>query len=202
MERTQILTKVIFSIALAYFATSIIFLTFEMREIRESIPVILDKTSQLGKDSNIPIILQTIKEVTLEIKEVREEIPLVLKEIEEVRKLTPLVLEQIDNTNKNIPNILQEVKLTRESVPSILNESEQIRKSIPPILDEVKAVRLDIPDHLARTEKITDNIAKLSNQAASGAVKGTVKGVLSLPYELLKTTTEKVTPDKNNSNSN
>ena len=211
MEKMKILIQVVFSISIAYFATSIILFTMELSKVREAIPEVLSSIEKMESDAKINSILET---ANLGIKE----IPKILKEIEKIRQLTPSILKRVDNTNKNIPVILEEVKRTREvipsvlqeikstrnsvsdvlkeskeirkSVPLILEESKNIRESIPPILNESKAIRKDIPIHLDKVDKITKNIDKISKEAARGAVSGTVRGIIDLPKDIVKKTAE------------
>jgi len=211
LEKIKIVVQVVFSGAIIYFATSIILLTLELSKLRETVPEIMSSIEKLESDAKINSILET---ANLGIKE----IPNILKEIKKVRELTPSILKQVDNTNKNIPVILKEVKQVREVIPSvleevkqtrksispileeskairktippILKESQNIRKSIPPILDESKAIRKDIPIRLDKVEKITKNIEKISNDVASGAVSGTVRGIINLPKDLVEKTAD------------
>ena len=179
MEKIKIVVQIIFSIAIIYFATSIILLTVELSKIREEVPNILSSIEKIERDAKIDSILETAD--------------LGIKEIEKLRELTPLILKQVDNTNKNIPVILEEVKQTREAIPAILTESKNIRASIPPILEESKAIRKDVPIQLDKVEKITKNIDQISKDVASGAVSGTVTGIISLPKDIVKKTADTLT---------
>ena len=211
MEKIKIVVQVVFSAAIIYFATSIILLTVELSKLRKTVPEVMSSIEKLESDAKINSILET---ANLGIKE----IPNILKEIEKVRELTPSILKQVDNTNKNIPAILEEVKQTRKvipsvlkevkqtrdtipliltetknirkSIPPILEESQEIRKSIPPILNESKAIRTDVPIQLEKVQKITKDIEKISKDAASGAVSGTVRGIIGLPKDLVEKTAD------------
>lgn len=168
MKKATIFAKILFSLALVYFTTSLILLTIELGKIRESVPEILVSIEKIENGKNLNNISNSMAIVS-------KELPNVLKEIKEVRKLTPTILKQVDKTTNTIP--------------SILKESQEIRKSIPPILKESQNLRKEIPPELNKVEHITKNIQQISNDAASGAVTGTIGGVLSLPKNLIKKTT-------------
>ncbi|MFT5661167.1 MAG: methyl-accepting chemotaxis protein [Sulfurimonas sp.] len=213
MGEIQIITKVIFSIAIAYLATSIILFTIEVGKNRQAIPEILNSLEKLENAANINSILKSVDTTTQEITMVRKEIPNILYELQKIRKLTPLILEQVDNTNKNIPKILEEIKQTRktvplvlteskkirkimlneskkirETLPSILNEAKKIRETVPTILKHSEEIRKELPEQITRIEKIVDNVDQISKDATQGVVTGTVTGILSLPGELIKET--------------
>lgn len=200
MEKIQIISKIIFSFSLAYFATALILFTLEISNTRKEIPVLLDKVEAMENNSNITKIITLANDVTIQVKELKKEIPNILTEVEEIRKVIPNILKQVEAINKNIPSVLEEVKQTRKTLPSILKESEQIREAIPPILKESKELRADLPEILRRTENITNNMENIATDAGSGAIKGTIKGIFTLPGDIIRGTAEKVVGEDNDEN--
>jgi len=206
MEKISVFIKVLFSLAIIYLATSIILFTNEIKQTRDELPKIITMLEKVENNTQVDEVILTLRDTIKEVKAFREHIPEILKESKEIRKLTPTVLKSVDNINSNISPILQEIKQTRETIPSILNESKAVRNSIPPILNEIKstretipsilneskAIRKELPIEITKVEKITQNINALSQQAASGAVQGTLRGIFDIPRNVIEGTGEKL----------
>ena len=142
MEKIQLASKILLSLALIYFSTAIIMFVVETGRTRQAIPEILNDINRIKVDANIPKILDQLSEITQEVASVREQIP--------------AVLERVDQINRQIPDILSEVAKTR--------------KAIPPILEEVAAVRQQLPESLNKAEKIVKDAKEISIKSKVGGV--------------------------------
>lgn len=171
MEKLQIASKILLSLALIYFSTAIIMFVIETGRTREAIPEILTDIGQLKLNAEIPIILRKVSEIIKEVSLVRQEIPSILKEVEAIRMA--------------VPPILEEVEEIRMAIPPILKEVEEIRMAIPSILEEVAAVREELPQSLDKTQKIVTDAKEIN--VVGGVTKGvgqTAKGVVTAPFRL------------------
>ena len=176
MEKLQIASKILLSLALIYFSTAMIMFVIEVGKTRVVIPEILDAVSRLKVDAGIPKILTQLSEITEEISLVRKEIPAILLQVEKTREAIPSILEQVKQVNSHIPEILRQV--------------EETRKTIPPILEELAAVREALPESLAKAQKIVDDANEIS------VVGGVAKGVVSAPFKLFKKDGEESIPEE------
>lgn len=173
MEKLQIASKILLSLALIYFSTAIIMLVIETGRTREAIPEIIADINSLNLNEDVSKILIQVPEITEEVSLVRQEIPPILKEMEEIRKAIPPILAQIEET----------------------------RKIIPPILEEVAAVRQELPESLAAAQKIVTDAKEISIVGGvTKGVGGAAKGVVTTPFRLLKKGADKVTGNEEENN--
>lgn len=177
MEKFQILSKILFSIAIIYFSTAVIITVNEASQTREALPGIIQQVQTLEKNSKIANMLNQTSKLVSEIAEIRKQIPAILEEVKATRNAVPLIVNEVALVRQQIPEILQQVEATREIVPDILQEVSAVRKEAPLILKQTENL-------LAQAEKASNNFGE---GAVEGAVEGVIKGVLKTPFNILET---------------
>lgn len=179
MEKLQIASKALFSIALIYFASVLLIMVLEVRQSREMIPDILSQVEQIEIDSDIPGILKQVAQIT-------NDIPPIIKEVSAIRKEIPAILHEVAQVRQQIPSILVQVEETRQIIPPILHEIEETRAIVPDVLQEVAAVRKEAPELLDKTQKLMADAQQISTRAGEGATEGVVKGLITAPVDLIE----------------
>ena len=207
--------------SITYFSYTLSQLVTEITKTRQAIPQLVEHASTLEKSVKlsqwlgvVDDINKKIPSVVEEVSEINQKIPAVLAQIETLQKTTvplilnevkivresviPPVIKQVKYTNENtVPQILAETQLIRtETLPVLLNESEHIRtETVPAVLKESSEIRALTPDVLARVESISADAEKIVSKATAGAVEGTVKGVISTPFNLIGDLGDRVIPN-------
>lgn len=109
----------------------------------------------------------------------------------------------ISEFNKNVPTIVYGVAKVEKSVIQLRSSFEERHKMIQPelqsfntsfdklnyylpyLINESYSLRKELPDILHEIEKIVGQAEDVSKAASEGAVEGAMRGVLSLPAELI-----------------
>ena len=157
MEKLQIATKALFSIALIYLASVLLMMVLEVRQTREAIPDILRQVEQIEMDSDISEILKQVAQIT-------DEISPIVKEVSAIRE--------------EIPAILHEVKETRATVPAVLQEVAAVRKEAPELLDKTQKLMTDAPQISARAgQGAAEGAVKGLITAPVDLIEGGVKNI-------------------------
>ena len=180
MEKLQIASKILLSIALIYLSTAIILFVVEAGKTRRAIPEIFKDIDRMKVDADIPKIVGQISEITKEIALVRQEIPAILKEVDLVRQEIPAILKEVAASREAVPPILEQVDEINRQIPEILRQVEETRKIVPPVLEEVAAVRRELPQSLDKAEKIVKDVKEIS------VVSGVATDIVTSPFKLIK----------------
>lgn len=167
MERLKTFGQYAIALGLAYMATAILLLAFEVSAVRREIPQLIAGLE--GEESN-PFLAR--------IDAALEELPRATEEIAAIRA--------------EIPQVLEESAAIRALVPEILAEVKEVRAAIAPLLEESAALRNELPGIIRGAKGVSKNVGK---GAAQGAVEGTVKGIVGAPFEVLKQGADILTPD-------
>lgn len=193
--------------SIAYFSYTLSQLTIEISKTREAIPQLVEQASTLEESIKLSQWLSVVDDVN-------KNIPSVVEQISKVNQQIPSILAQIDTLQNNtVPSVLNEVKIVRESVippvieqvrytnestvPQILAETKQIRtETIPAVLTESNEIRILTPVVLTRVEKISADAEGIVSKATAGAVEGTVKGVISTPFNIIGDLGDRVISNK------
>lgn len=89
---------------------------------------------------------------------------------------------------------MQQLRIAQsDTLPNILSESAKVRTMIPVTLERTHRLMLQADDLVKETNVIIKEANHLSQEAAKGAVTGTVEGIVTAPLELLKSTAKKLT---------
>ena len=189
MEKLQIASNTLFSIALIYLASVLLIMVLEVKQSRETIPDILRQVKQIEIDSDIHGILKQVAQIT-------NDIPPVIKEVSAIRKEIPAILHEVAQVRQQIPSILVQVEETRQIIPPILHEIEETRAIVPGVLQEVAAVRKEAPELLDKTQKLMADAQQISTRAGEGVTEGVVKGLITAPVDLIEGEVREVTKPK------
>ena len=120
--------------------------------------------AQIG--SQVPVITQSVEQVSRHVEPALEEVARVRVEIGEVRQLVPQVLEEVAAVREQMPPIISEVAEIRRQIPPLLAQVEAINQQIDPILqrvDETVAVVDQTQQLIPQIVAATDNVAVALN---------------------------------------
>lgn len=145
----------------------------EVGEVRalvdEQIPAIL-----MQVDSALPLVEQGIAQS----EHYAKELPQLWRHLEEVETQIRLIQQQL-------PSILQRVDAVIETTNATTEEISQWRPHSTQYLTEIAHSRQDIPQYLTRVEAIIVDAKTIGTEASSGLVSGFIKGVISLPLDVV-----------------
>jgi surface antigen/regulator of replication initiation timing len=88
-------------------------------------------------NDNVPVITQSVEQVSQHIEPTLEEVKAIRLEITQVRNLVPDVLAEVAEVRKQVPLVVAEVAEVRQQIPRIIAQVESIKKEIDPILQRV-----------------------------------------------------------------
>lgn len=172
------------SSSIAYFAYTLVGVTKEVQKVREYMPALLKQVETVEKGVRIEAWLELAQQLD-------KQLPDVLQQLEKTRVT-------LNEVQQKIPAILSEVShLRQQTVPSLLSEVKAVRsQTIPPLLNEVKAVRLMLPKTLKEMDDIVEKAKNVGEEAAEGAVQGTVKEIFTAPLNLIDDAEKDIFGDK------
>ena len=120
-------------------AAAIIYFAYQLAQINDNVPVITQSVDQVSR--HIEPTLEEVKQVRLEIAQVRKMIPEILDEVAEVRKQVPVVVAEVAEVRKQFPSILTRVESINQQVGPILQRVDKTlvvvdhaQRQIPQIL--------------------------------------------------------------------
>lgn len=154
----NIVSRIVIAIAIFYFA-------YQLSRIVDNLPVIEQSLNNVSQQ--VPPVLEEVEQVRLEITAIRQQVPQVLSVTERAVATANKAEEKITNL---LPEVLTEIRLTREKIDPTLN-------------------RVDILIEKAST-KVEDAISKAEGagqEASEGAVTGILSGILKLPFNIIGT---------------
>lgn len=167
---------------------------------------LLSSIAILALSSSIAYFAYALVGVTKEVQKVREYMPALLKQVETVEKGVRIEawLELAQQLDKQLPDVLQQLEKTRvtlnevqQKIPAILSEVSHLRQqTVPSLLSEVKAVRLMLPKTLKEMDDIVEKAKNVGEEAAEGAVQGTVKEIFTAPLNLIDDAEKDIFGDK------
>ena len=189
-------------------ALAITFLAFSLVKIANEVPGILntiDKTSP-----QVDVIVDEVALIRQEVKLVRlllakqtpevlakvaDTLPVireVLAESERYLRQLPTALEKVDILTRDVqrfksslPNVLQRIDAVVDAMNTTVNEVALWRPYSREYLTEIALSRENIPQYLTRAENIVIDAKSIGKEASSGIVTGFLKGVISLPFEVV-----------------
>jgi archaellum component FlaC len=199
------------SVSQIFFAASIGYLAYSLIQISIQIPnalrLIGESTERMEKFQ------PQINKIILQVGNINKQIPAILSQIEQTRPLIEQTLIESDKYSSQIPllsahltRLEQQAAAVEKQLPDILkridnlvittdNVTQEIAKWRPHSLEYIKQLeysREDIPRYLTRIEDIatdaqmTISDAKtIGSENSKGIVKGLVKGVVSLPFDVV-----------------
>ena len=179
MEKLQILSKYLLSLALIYLSTSLLLFVQEVAKTREAIPLLIEKLDSIENSENIQEVLRLAVQVTQNTAHVSDE-------VSAFRKDLPTIYTQVKKTRNVIPGILEELRAVRSELPEFYTEVEKTRATIPEILIEVRALRKELPKLIAETGTLLKRAEKASDKAGKGAVHGVIKGIITTPFHVIE----------------
>ncbi|WP_047044235.1 hypothetical protein [Vibrio mexicanus] len=204
LARISIVVQSILAIAIFYLGYSIFQFSNKISEVIDVYPQMLSDVSQVTEQLEIeewllfaeqveslaPQVIQTVDginrallEVNGTVASVDQKIPLVLAEFSEYREsVIPSVVNEASNYREQvIPPTLAELKLYRtDVVPPMLVESKGYRTLVPTVITESEQVRAELPALLAKIDLILDKSQDIASEATQGAVKGVVLSPINL----------------------
>lgn len=194
-------SQILLSIAIGYLAYALLNFTKE-------IPGFIDAVDRATP--HISSIVTEVELVRIEVGKVRalvgEQIPAILMQVDRTVPLVEQGLIQSEQYSKELPQLWQhlekietQIQLLQKSLPGVLQrvdavvettnattfEVSQWRPHSTQYLTEIKHSRQDIPQYLTRAEAIIIDAKTIGKEASSGLVSGFLKGVISLPFDVV-----------------
>jgi len=126
------------------------------------------------------------------------------EELKLYRKMTPAVLASLDDSTKQIETlngyVPEALKLSEDLSTTIskasenLTEASKMADTFQPTIDglsgEVRQFRQEVPYYLADLRDIVNEANQVGEKASEGIVGGFLKGIVTSPIQLLKSTTK------------
>lgn len=200
--------KIQFSYSQALLGVAIGYLAFALLSITKEIPSFIQAVDRATP--HISSIVNEVELVRIEVGKVRtlidEQIPAILMKVDTTLPLVEQGLAQSDQYSKQLPQLWQhldeierQIELLQQALPGVLQridaviettnatteEVSQWRPHSTQYLIEIKNSRQDIPQYLTRTEAIIIDAKTIGKEATSGLVSGFIKGVISLPLDVV-----------------
>jgi len=179
MDKLQILSRYLLSLALIYFSTSLLLFVNEVAETRKALPLLIEKLDSIENSENILEILRLAVQVTKNTAHVSDEVAAFRKDL-------PEIYTELDKTRKLIPGILEEIRAVRSDLPLFYSEVEKTRVVVPEVVNEVRDLRKEMPRIIAEAGALLDKAEKASDKAGKGAVHGVVKGIITTPLHVIE----------------
>lgn len=200
-----------FSISQALLAAAIAWLAYSLMKVATQVPAIVevvDKTTIVVEDlkPQIEDIIKTVDETVKVVDGINQQIPDILKQVELTRptisevvqeseqysKQLPTLFAQLDSLQKQLaevqmqlPDVLKRVDNVVATTNSTLEEVAKWRPHSERYLIQIEHSREDIPQYLTRVEDIVVDAKTIGQEASSGLFVGLVKGVVSLPFDVV-----------------
>jgi len=194
-------SQVLLSVAIGYLAYALLSFTKE-------IPGFIDAVDRVTP--HISSIVNEVELVRIEVGKVRalvdEQVPAILMKVDTVLPLVEQGLAQSEQYYTQLPQLWQhldvietQIQLLQQSLPNVLQRVDAViettkattvevskwRPHSTQYLTEIKNSRKDIPQYLTRTEAIIIDAKTIGKEASSGLVSGFIKGVISLPFDVV-----------------
>ncbi|MGB0937061.1 MAG: RT0821/Lpp0805 family surface protein [Colwellia sp.] len=157
-----------------------------MKTVDEAVRVV-DETVKVvdGINQQIPDILNqveltrpTISEVVQESQQYSSQLPTLFLKLDSLEK-------QLQDIQKQLPSVLKRVDAIVLSTNSTVDEAAKWRPHSQRYLAQIEYSREDIPQYLTRVEDIVVDAKSIGKEASSGLFVGLVKGVVSLPFDVV-----------------
>ena len=203
--------KNILAVALVLLSISIAYFTYGIIQVGNNIIRSVDKI-----DNQLPKVLEELEayrkivpEILAESQAYRVQIPQVFQRVDKMQEQLDSVSVQFDSAlNNNLPSLITRTDKMQSQIdqfytelPKILTRVDntskvlantnkniaEISNQIPFVMAEVSAVREVIPGYLSRIEGIVAESKDITEEAGKGVFTGLIKGIVSAPFELLKT---------------
>jgi surface antigen/regulator of replication initiation timing len=97
-------------------------------------------------NDNVPVITQSVEQVSQHIEPTLEEVKAIRLEITQIRNLVPDVLAEVAEVRKQVPLVVAEVAEVRQQIPTIIAQVESINQQIGPILQRVDKTLVVVDD--------------------------------------------------------
>jgi len=200
--------KTTFSYSQVFLGIAICYLAYALLSFTKEIPGFIHAV-----DRNTPHISSIVNEVELvriEVGKVRamvdKQIPAILMKVDTTLPLVEKGLAQSEQYSQQLPQLWQhlekiqtQIQLLQQHLPSVLQRVDAVIKTTnatteevalwrphsSQYLTEIKHSRQDIPQYLTRTEAIIIDAKTIGKEASSGLVSGFIKGVISLPFDVV-----------------
>lgn len=197
-------SQLLFAVAIGYLAYSLIQISIQ---IPNALKLVGESTKSMEKFQ------PQIDEIILQIGNINKQIPAIMSQIEQTRPLIEQTLIESDKYSSQIPlvsahltRLEQQVAAVDKQLPDILkridnlvtttdNVTQEMAKWRPHSLEYIKQLeysREDIPSYLTRIDNIATDAKMIISDAKTigsensrGLVKGLVKGVVSLPFNVV-----------------
>lgn len=201
MKTTFSYSQLLLSAAIGYLAYALLSFTKEIPELIQAV----DRTTP-----QISAIVSEVELVRIEVGQVRalidEQIPAILMQVDSALPLVERGIAQSEQYSKEIPKLWQhleeieaQIQLVQQNLPSILQRVDAVIKTTnatteevalwrphsTQYLTEIEHSRQDIPHYLTRVEAIIIDAKTIGKEASSGLVSGFIKGVISLPFDVV-----------------
>jgi len=178
------------AISILALAVSLSYFTYELSLLIQQIPNILKDIRQTSEKvqpvlERVDKIQALIPPIIEEVRQVRQSIPPVLLEVEKTRQQIPPVLEEVAAVRKQLPSLLASVDQASATMQTVSAEMKAYEPIIANTLVQVEGIRKEVPDILSRTEAIISSARTAAREASSGAITGTIGGLLTAPFRLV-----------------
>jgi surface antigen/uncharacterized coiled-coil DUF342 family protein len=199
------------SISQLLFAASIGYLAYSLIQISIQIPNALKMVGE--STTRMETFQPQINEIVVQVGSINKQIPAILSQIEQTRPLIEQALIESDKYSSQIPllsahlkRLEQQAAAVDKQLPDVLkridnliittdNVTKEMTKWRPHSLEYIKQLeylREDIPNYLTRIEDIATDAQMIISDAKTigsensrGLVTGLVKGVVSLPFNVV-----------------
>ncbi len=165
-----VIGRYVLAAGLVSLAASIIFLAFEVSEVRRALPGLMTQlertaTSVRPVAQEIETVTRTVPAVLAEVRATRETIPGILAEIEASRAVIAAAVDEAARARETTPLILQETAAIRAVVPQLLSEVAAARATVDAAVVETAAVRAALPAMLESVDSSARSVADLTAEA-------------------------------------
>ncbi len=197
-----------FSISQAMLALAIAYFAYALLSFTKAIPDFVQTVNKMTP--HISTIVEEVKLVRAEVTQVRSvvnaQVPAMLSQIDQTRPLLALSLAQSEQYLQQLPILWQHLaaiemqmqKLQQDLPKALVRVDEVVASSNKGIIElslwrahstkyiaEIEQSRANIPQYLTRVENIILDAKTIGKEASSGLVSGFLKGVISLPKEMV-----------------
>jgi surface antigen len=200
-----------FSLSQALLALAIAWLAYSLTKVATQVPAILQavaKASITVEDlkPEIRSIIKSVDETVKVVDDINQQIPNILQQVELSRTTISDVVRESDQYSSQLPNLFlkldafeKQLRDVQKQLPSVLKRIDAVVISTNSTIDEVakwrphskryltqiEHSREDIPKYLTRVEDIVVDAKSIGKEAGSGLFIGLVKGVVSLPFDVV-----------------
>ncbi|MBU2894850.1 hypothetical protein KO495_16220 [Colwellia sp. D2M02] len=143
--------------------------TLVREQLATQVPTVLTQVS-----ATLPVIQQVIRES----EHYSQQIPAILKQV-------ALVEQNLSSIEKQLPHIFKRIDNITVTTQNVVNEAALWRPHSTQYLAEIEQSKEYIPQYLTRAENIVISAKTIGSEASSGLVSGFLKGVVSLPFEVV-----------------